>query len=159
MVSIGFRDPLDPERLAALILAAEEIRPGVTVHAQPMAGGEWVTRVKVLRNVRLPAEPVSVGGSGVLEELVVVSPSSGFGIRLVSGNTLVLDADYATLEQLSPFVDWVSAYQDPDTGVFVASLSGIEFSEGLRAVIYPVSGTATLDRVVAKLRIPRGGER
>ena len=142
------RSPLDPAELAALVLAAEE---GGRVAAELAPRGEARVAqpppeeplVYTMSRVRIPGEVLRVGGSGTLEELVILSLFSDYRVRVVSGGRV-----------LSPFVTWISAYTDDETGFAVLGIGPLAFSGGLVVRAAPTRGRAAyLETVIAKLRV------
>jgi len=161
LVSItSLLNPLDPAALAALVLAAEEggraaaeLAPRserVVVEVRPVE--EPV--VHTVSRARIPAELVRVGGSGVLEELVVLSRFRDYRIRVVSGGRTLLDAEWRDLRAVSPFISWISAFVDEETGYAVLGIGPLVFAGGIVVRAAPVGARyAYLDTVVAKLRV------
>lgn len=153
------RSPLDPAELAALILAAEE---GGRVAAELAPRGEARVAqpppeeplVYTMSRVRIPGEVLRVGGSGTLEELVILSLFSDYRVRVVSGGRVLLDAEWGELRAVSPFVTWISAYTDDETGFAVLGIGPLAFSGGLVVRAAPTRGRAAyLETVIAKLRV------
>jgi hypothetical protein len=149
-------------RLALELAAAEEAARWVSVGApqpppQPPAPEAPSTKVVRLKSVRLPSVLVDAKGPGRLLELVAVSPTDGFALRVVADGRALFDDPYPWFESMSPLLEGVDAFSLD--GSYVVRISGIEFRERLTVEAYPTavapptagSQPASLSEVFCKL--------
>jgi hypothetical protein len=154
-------------KLALEIAAAEEAARGLAVPPpapqqppRPQAPEAPSARVVRLRSVRLPSVLVDERGPGRLHELVVVSPTDGFALKVVADGRVLFDDPYPWFESVSPLLEGVDAFSLD--GSYAVRISGIEFRERLTVEAYPTAVAplaagpqpATLSEVFCKLSVP-----
>jgi hypothetical protein len=111
-----------------------------------------------LRSVRLPSVLVDERGPGVLHELVAVSPTDAFALRVVADGRALFDDPYPWFESVSPLLEGVDAFRSD--GACVVRISGVEFGERLTVEAYPTavappgSQRVSLSEVFCKLSVP-----
>jgi len=94
---------------------------------------------------------ISVDGSGELDELMVLSPNTNFGVTLATDGTTILSKTYTQLNALTQSLRFVSAFAEVDesgtaTGKYLIHIKGISFLESLVARVTNTGGaSATFD--------------
>jgi hypothetical protein len=150
-------------KLALEIAAAEEVARGLAVpppapqRPPPEARSTKVIRLK---SVRLPSVLVDAKGPGRLLELVAVSPTNAFALRVVADGRALYDDPYPWFESVSPLLEEVDAFSLD--GSYVVRISGIEFRERLTVEAYPTAVAplaagpqpVSLSEVFCKLSVP-----
>ena len=154
-------------KAALEIAAAEEVARGLAAPPpapqpppQPPAPETPSTRVVRLRSVRLPSVLLDERGPGRLHELVVVSPTNAFALRVVADGRTLYDDPYPWFETVGPLLEEVDAFSLD--GSYAVRISGIEFRERLTVEAYPTtvapltagSQPAPLSEVFCKLSVP-----
>jgi len=113
------------------------------------------TRVVHLRAVRLPSVLVDAEGPGWALELLILSPTSNFAVRVTVDERIVFDDPYSWFESVSPLLESVDALSLD--GAYALRLAGIAFRERLTVEAYPVAApqAVSLAEVVCLLRLRR----
>jgi hypothetical protein len=147
--------------LAASIVAAEEAarelaRVAGTGAQPPQQQAAEATRVVRLRSVALPATLVDASGPGRLSELVVVSRTADFSLRVVVDGRILYDDSYSWFESISQLVEEIDAFSLD--GSYALRLRDISFSRRLRVeaspvTVVPLSQPVVLDEVLCKLHV------
>lgn len=103
-------------------------------------------------------DAISVSGSGVLNELMVLSPNTSFKVDVDVDGSTILFKTYDELNALTQSLRYVSAFAELDengdpTGNYLVHLEGISFLESLLVRIYNTGGVSTTFNIVGKYRV------
>jgi len=97
-------------------------------------------------SVRRRLELLDVEGAGELRELYVSADSSSFSIHARVDGVEILDASFDELEDLSPHLDFLQAFEDD--GTYVARLQGLRWRDGFKAILW-ASSPLTVEELYA----------
>lgn len=103
-------------------------------------------------------DPISVTGSGVLDELMVLSPNTSFGVAVAVDGSTILSKTYAQLNALTQSLRCVSAFAELDengdaTGKYLIHLKDISFLASLVARVTNTGGASATFNIVGKYRV------
>lgn len=103
-------------------------------------------------------DAVSVTGSGELDELMIISPSTSFGVVVTVDGTIILSKTYAELNALTQSLRVVSAFSELDedgtpTGEYLIHLKDISFLESLVARVVNTSVADITFDIFGKYRL------
>jgi len=114
-----------------------QVKPDVTIESKP-------TGVIDMANERVEEDRVLLDeqGKGVLQKLLLRSPSKNFGIVLVTERTRI-KGSYTHFEAIMAF---------EEDGVYVLELNDIEFSEKIRVVL-TVKEAITFHNIFLKYKV------
>jgi len=142
----GSRVPPHLQVSVALLVAeeiAEEVARRIPTPKPP------TSKVDVFREVKLP-EIIDVPGSGVLDELTVMSRSGDYGVSIYVGGRLMLIGSFKDLMELSEYVNWISAVEN--NGRYVLVVRDVGFQGGISIRFFNLLKQVTLDTVIIKVR-------
>ena len=131
-------------KAALEIAAAEEAARGLAAPPPPPQQPPPEapsTKVIRLKSVRLPSVLVDAKGSGRLLELVAVSPTNAFALKVVADGRVLFDDPYSWFESMSPLLEEVDAFSLD--GSYTVRISGVEFRERLTVEAYPTTVAQT----------------
>lgn len=103
-------------------------------------------------------DAVSVSGSGELDELMILSPNTSFGVAVATDGTTILSKTYAQLNAITQSSRSISAFAELDedgnaTGKYLIHLKDISFLVSLVARVYNTGGAAATFNIFGKYRL------
>ena len=151
-------------RYAVELAIAEEIgrelARNISVSQPPQTASAQISRkTKVIRlkDVSLPNTLIDESGVGELNELMISSSSKYYELSIYVDDMLLVKRDFMWFQNISPYSDWIDAFEN--NGTFVLRISGIGFRKGIKIYAEPVLETLTssekivLSEVLAKIDI------
>lgn len=102
-------------------------------------------------------DAVSVSGSGELDELMILSPNTSFGVAVATDGTTILSKTYAQLNAITQSSRSISAFAELDedgnpTGKYLIHLKDISFLVSLVARIVNTGGAVATFNIFGKYR-------
>jgi len=143
--------------VAKAVIMAEELREAVREEVRRPPPKPAVEKLVIDRpNVKVePAKPrflVKEDGSGVLEEVLIRSPSKSFRCRVTADRRIVWDKTYDGFEIDSDRL--ADIYAKDEDGVYVVHLSNVPFKRSIRVLI-KTSDVITFNRLYASVKLNR----
>jgi len=77
--------------------------------------------------VRYSLDIIKTYNMGKLRELLVRSPSSNFEIRVFADGVEIINRSYSELEEISPTLSTIDAYQEEDSGLYILRIENISW--------------------------------
>jgi hypothetical protein len=151
-------------RYAVELAIAEEIgrelARNISVSQPPQTAPAQISRrTKIIRlkDVSIPNTLVDESGVGELSELMISSFSKYYELSIYVDDMLLVKRDFTWFQNISPYSDWIDAFEN--NGTFVLRISGIGFRKGIKIYAEPVLETLTssekivLSEVIVKIDI------
>jgi len=135
----------------ALVLAEEFARELADRMSERMPRPErFVTRILDRKNVEIPMifSPIDTTVRGRLEELMIVSATSDFGLLVERDGKLEINRKFSELAEISPYLKTIDAFQTTN-GKYVVRLGEIAWLRTFRIEIFSPR-TIRFDHLFAK---------